>query len=61
MTRQEFDRRFAATLDNTEGYSEAALAEINDAVFARVADLDVTSDLADNEAKNAFTSAMNER
>jgi hypothetical protein len=42
MTRNEFDARFAATQDTTEGYTDEQLTALNDAVFAEVCDLDPT-------------------
>jgi hypothetical protein len=41
MTRDEFDHRYAATQDNTEGFTDAELERINDAVFAEVSDLEL--------------------
>jgi len=61
MTRTEFDARFAATEQNTEGYSASALAEINDAVFARVAGLDLDDESLSDEVKNGFAREMNAR
>lgn len=40
MTRDEFDSLHAATDRNTEGFTTAQLAAINDAVFAAVSDID---------------------
>lgn len=44
MTRQEFDTAFSARSDNTAGYSQTELRNINDGVFLVVADLDITED-----------------
>ena len=59
MTRSEFDYHFAATTRNTEGYTKAELAEINDKVFAEIEHLEVDSDDANDAAKNAFADAFN--
>ena len=40
MTRHEFDRLFAATDENTEGYSAAQLSAANEIAFAKCAELD---------------------
>ena len=44
MTRSEFDHTFAATEDNTEGFSLDQLAAINDAVFKMAVELDISDD-----------------
>jgi hypothetical protein len=41
MTRQEYDRHFAATTQNTSGFTVSQLSDINDAVFGAVKDLDM--------------------
>jgi len=40
MTRDEFNNRFQATLQNTEGFTAEQLATINDNVFIQVQDHD---------------------
>jgi len=40
MTRDEFDRIYAARMDNTEGYTQAQLDDLNRLAFEQVADLD---------------------
>jgi len=54
MTRLEFNRQFAASENNTEGFSLAQLAALNDVVF------DVTEhlDLDDRNAKSAIDDAF---
>jgi hypothetical protein len=59
MTRQEFDRRFAATPSNTEGFSDEQLARLNDAVFAQVSDLDIDGEFTDSHVKNVSDRAFN--
>ena len=49
MTRNEFDRFFAATEQNTQGYTAAELREINDRVFAAVAEIDAEDQYAKTE------------
>jgi uncharacterized protein YrrD len=44
MTRTEFNRRHAAALATTQGFTAAALAEINDAIFALVSE-DISSEI----------------
>lgn len=57
MTRNEFNRRFAANLENTSGFSEADLAKINEAVFGEVVGLD--ADDASDAVKSAFEAEFN--
>lgn len=40
MTRIDFDQRFAARMDNTEGWTQRQLDVLNDLAFAAVADCD---------------------
>lgn len=61
MTRAQFDARYAATQDNTEGFTAQELAEINDEVFAAVADLDVDADDVQQIVKSASDQAFNAR
>ena len=64
MTRDQFDARFAATQENTEGYTDAQLAAINDAVFALIADGDaheVDKSLVDHMFRRAFIDADHTR
>lgn len=60
MTRHEFDRLYAATQDNTEGYTDAQLATINDAVFDDVQHLDPIDNIksiVDHAFERAFEAA----
>lgn len=59
MTRTEFDRNFAATRSNTEGFSDAALSTINDAVFATVAELDLDDAITFSHVRNMFDRQFN--
>jgi hypothetical protein len=53
MTREEFDRRFAASQDTTEGYTDAELDGVNDKVYAEVQKMeDYTSDKVRHEIQN---------
>lgn len=54
MDRADFDRHFAATENTTEGYSDADLAVINDAVFAEVADCDINDLYVASTVSNMF-------
>ena len=54
MTRLEFNRQFAASENNTEGFSLAQLAALNDVVFDVTAHLD----LDDRNAKSAIGDAF---
>jgi len=40
MTREDFDRLYAARMDNTEGYTQSQLDALNRLAFEQVADLD---------------------
>ena len=40
MTRNDFDRMYAARMDNTEGYTQRQLDALNRLTFEAVADLD---------------------
>jgi len=40
MTRDDFDRLYAARTDNTEGYTQRQLDALNALAFEAVADLD---------------------
>ncbi len=51
MTRNEFDRYYAATQMNTEGYSDDQINILNDRVFARVADLELEDYDTENTVK----------
>jgi hypothetical protein len=57
MTRTQFDTRFAATLENTDGYTAVELAELNAEVFAAVADVDADAPDAHQLVKSAFDAA----
>ena len=61
MTRLEFDDKFAATQDSASGFTDAQLAEINDAVFDKVAGLDLfdgrTNGMVAEEFERAFAAA----
>jgi len=54
MTRNEFNSRFACNINNTEGYTELQIDEINDAVFTLVADADLDAHTTDSHVKNMF-------
>lgn len=59
LTRTEYDRRFAATQDTTEGFTDAQLDAINNAVFAEVEGLDLLAlDTAD-EVQNTMDRVLN--
>jgi hypothetical protein len=60
MTRDEFDHRYAATQDNTEGFTNAELERINDAVFAEVADLELGPG-SENQAASDHVQNMMDR
>lgn len=54
MTRQDFDRQFAARMDNTDGFSSDQLIVLNALVFERVENLD----LDDRQAKSSVDAAF---
>ena len=54
MTRNEFNAKFAATSDNTEGYSDTQLQHLNDLVFENVQDLDTADDITQSHVQNMF-------
>ena len=54
MTRLEFDRQFAASENNTEGFSLAQLAALNDLVFDVTAHLDLDDRNVDAAIAHAF-------
>lgn len=54
MNRTDFDRRFAATDNDTDGYTAAQIVAINDAVFAEVAALDLEDDTTKSIIDHAF-------
>lgn len=41
MTREQFDRNYAATTSKTEGFTAEQLSTLNDIVFADVAEIDI--------------------
>ena len=54
MTRQDFDRQFAARMDNTDGFSTDQLVVLNALVFEMVESLD----LDDRQAKSSVDAAF---
>jgi hypothetical protein len=54
MTRQNFDRQFAARMDNTDGFSADQLVVLNALVFKMVESLD----LDDRQAKSSVDAAF---
>ena len=54
MTRQDFDRQFAARMDNTDGFSSDQLIVLNALVFEIVENLD----LDDRQAKSSVDAAF---
>jgi hypothetical protein len=54
MTRQDFDRQFAARMDNTDGFSADQLVVLNALVFEMVESLD----LDDRQAKSSVDAAF---
>jgi hypothetical protein len=54
MTRTEFNRYFAARMDNTEGFTAAQIAALNDQVFEAVENVDA----ADRYAFDTVEAAM---
>jgi hypothetical protein len=54
MTRQNFDRQFAARMDNTDGFSADQLVVLNALVFEMVESLD----LDDRQAKSSVDAAF---
>jgi len=54
MTRQDFDRQFAARMDNTDGFSPDQLVVLNALVFEMVESLD----LDDRQAKSSVDAAF---
>lgn len=54
MTRDEFNARYAANQQNTEGFSLIELAEINNKVYEMVLELEAGSDIAEQEVYRYF-------
>lgn len=54
MTRQDFDRQFAARMDNTDGFSSDQLIVLNALVFEIVENLD----LDDRQVKSSVDAAF---
>ena len=54
MTRQDFDRQFAARMDNTDGFSADQLVVLNALVFEMVESLDFD----DRQAKSSVDAAF---
>lgn len=61
MTRSEFNRKFAATLETTDGFTQIEINDINDAVFAVVSKIDADDSDADRDVKAAFEAEFNRR
>jgi len=59
MTREEFDRNFAASRDNTKGFTDAQLDALNNDAFALVADMDMRDDITADHAKTVMDDLMN--
>lgn len=61
MTRDQFDARYAATQETTQGYTDDELDEINAEVFAAVEEIDADDEDASQWVKSAFDAAHNAR
>ena len=68
MTRTEFNRKFAATdsdmnytADDDSAWTEVQIAEINDAVFSAVGEMDADDDQTEQAAKSAFEREISKR
>jgi hypothetical protein len=59
MTRSDFDHLFAASQATTNGFSDAELRAINDAVFAAVQHMDVEDRATEDVVKFRFDQEHN--
>jgi len=54
MTRDQFDATFAATLSNTEGFTQPQITALNDLIYAQVGGLNPDDRWTRDSVQHAF-------